>query len=211
MRTILICLFFLPYSHSFAGEIKPKRIKHEKDSSIFRFNKSFYFGGGTTIFLGEFDQYHNSTQPFVFGIQFATYKFSVNWNAHTGNSQPKKAISTPSYSIPIDTLNYFLMHEIGIGYEVLRTRNWQITPQFGVSTFQMGWTNQQIDKNDSPIVPNILLANDVIYRFKTFKLKTGGAVGFDLRYRLSWAPFKFDKDLRGKFLNNQLSIGFFGY
>lgn len=209
----VLTLFFLVLAslQIQAGEIKPSRVKQEKDSSIFRLNGGMYFGGGFTNFLGDFTQYHDFTKPFVFGIHFSSFRVNLNMNACTGNATLKKPINTTSYSIPIDTLNYFAFLELGLGYEILRTRNWQINPQFGFSTFQMGWTNQEIDENDSPIKINISLANDINYRFWTHKFKNGGAIGFDFRYRLSWAPFRFEDQLNGKFLNNQFSIGVFGY
>ena len=75
----------------------------------------------------------------------------------------------------------------------------------------MWWTNVEIDENDSPVVVNLSFANDIVYRVFRFNFKNGGAIGFDLRYRISGAPFRFKEEPSGGFLNNQISIGVFGY
>lgn len=211
MRIIVTVLFLFIFANVNAGKSVFSKLNQTKDSTSLRFNRSFHSGFGYVKFLGDFKQYHEYTVPWSFGIQFSFNRFSFNLGGFTGSNMPKKNILTPSYYIPDDRLNYFGVYEIGIGYEIIRKRNWQVIPQFGISTFQMGWTNVEIDENDSPVVVNISIANDVVYRFFRFNFKNGGAIGFDLRYRISGAPFIFKEEPRGVFFNNQISIGVFGY
>ena len=211
MRIIVTILSLFIFTNVHASKSVFGRLNQTKDFTSLRLNRSLYSGFGYVKFLGDFKKYHEYTVSWALGIQFSFNRFSLNLGGFTGNSMPKKSILTPSYYIPDDTLNYFGVYEIGIGYEIIRTRNWQVTPQFGISTFQMGWTNVEIDENDSPVVVNISIANDIVYRFFRFNFKNEGAIGFDLRYRISGAPFRFKEEPRGGFFNNQISIGVFGY
>lgn len=210
MKTLLLFVFISFTLISFAGEVNSSRLKHAADSSRYKLNSTLFFGGGYTSFNGDFNQYQDGFNPFYFGVNLAFYRVNFNMNLYTGGNKLKKPLKTSNYSIPIDSTNFYGIMEFAFGYEILRTPNWQINPQIGFSTFQMGHTNQHVDENDSPIKANILLANDINYRFLKFKLKNG-VIGFDLRYRLSWAPFKINSDIKGGFLNNQISVGIFGY
>lgn len=211
MKLIILYIFLVLNLVSFAGEVNSSRVKHAADSSRYKLNSTLYMGGGQTAFNGNFNEYQNAFNPFYFGVNFAFYRVNFNMNLYTGGNKLKKEINTANYSISADSTNYYGIMEFAFGYEILRTPNWQINPQFGLSTFQMGHTNQQVDENDSPIKANILLANDINYRLFKFKFKNGGVFGFDLRYRLSWAPFNLNSNITGSFLNNQISVGIFGY
>jgi hypothetical protein len=211
MKSILALILILNSYVILAGGVDASRVKSQKDSSYTNFSTAIHLGGGYSFFSGDMVQYQNGFKQFNIDVNFSYYRYNFGMNAYTGGEKTKKEIATKEYSIGNDTTNFIGCTEFFFGYEFIHSKRWIVNPTIGFNVFQMGHTNTEVDENDSPPKIGLDLGLDLSYKFWTKKTKNGETLGLMLKHRTSWSHFKYNSQLGGQFLNQQLALGFFVY